>query len=68
MSTWWMDCKNIKKNQFSRWLSEIIHIIRFEMRMDDEEFKENNVWTQIQVPMNQNHNEGSEIHTYIHIM
>ena len=34
MSTWWMDCKNIKKKFFSRWLFEIIHIIRFEMRMD----------------------------------
>ena len=22
MSTWWMDCKNIKKNFFSRWLFE----------------------------------------------
>ena len=34
MSTWWMDCKNIKKKKISRWLFEIIHIIRFEMRMD----------------------------------
>ena len=33
MSTWWMDCKNIKK-KISRWLFEIIHIIRFEMNMD----------------------------------
>ena len=32
MSTWWMDCKNIKKK--SLWLFEIIHIIRFEMHMD----------------------------------
>ena len=31
MSTWWMDCKNIKKKIFSRWLFEIIHIIRFEI-------------------------------------
>ena len=31
MSTWWMDCKNIKKKFFSRWLFEIIHIIRFEI-------------------------------------
>ena len=31
MSTWWMDCKNIKKNFFSWWLFEIIHIIRFEI-------------------------------------
>ena len=31
MSTWWMDCKNIKKKNFSRWLFEIIHIIRFEI-------------------------------------
>ena len=30
-STWWMDCKNIKKKFFSRWLFEIIHIIRFEI-------------------------------------
>ena len=29
-----MDCKNIKKKILSRWLFEIIHIIRFEMRMD----------------------------------
>ena len=26
-----MDCKNIKKNFFSRWLFEIIHIIHFEI-------------------------------------
>ena len=26
-----MDCKNIKKKFFSRWLFEIIHIIRFEI-------------------------------------
>ena len=32
MSNWWMDCKNVIF--FSRWLFEIIHIIRFEMRMD----------------------------------
>ena len=31
MSTWWMDFKNIKKKFFSRWLIEIIHIIRFEI-------------------------------------
>ena len=31
MSTWWMDCKNIKKKKNSRWLFEIIHIIRFEI-------------------------------------
>ena len=30
MSTWWMDCKNIKK-KISQWLFEIIHIIRFEI-------------------------------------
>ena len=29
-----MDCKNIKKGFFSQWLFEIIHISRFEMRMD----------------------------------
>ena len=29
MPAWWMDCKNIKKK--SRWLFEIIHIIRFEI-------------------------------------
>ena len=26
ISTWWMDCKNVKKKNFSRWLFEIIHI------------------------------------------
>ena len=31
MSTWWMDCKNIKEIFFSRWLFEIIHIIHFEI-------------------------------------
>ena len=34
MSTWWMDCKKIKIIFFSRWLFEIIQIIRFEMCMD----------------------------------
>ena len=33
MSTWWMDCKYIYIYK-SQWLFELIHIIRFEMRMD----------------------------------
>ena len=34
MSTWWVDYKKMQKNIFSRWLFEIIHIIRFEIHMD----------------------------------
>ena len=41
MSTWWMDCENIQKIFFSRWLFEIIHIIHFEMHMDRQDKFEN---------------------------
>ena len=34
MSTWWVDYKKMQIFFFSRWLFEIIHIIRFEMHMD----------------------------------
>ena len=45
MSTWWLDCKKMQKK--SRWLFEIIHIIRFEMHMDRRDKSENivGIWS-----------------------
>ena len=39
-----MDCKNIQKNVFSRWLIEIIQFIRFEMHMDRPDKSKNTLY------------------------